>query len=166
MSRIKAIAAVALNGVIGNGLKIPWHISEDFKHFKKTTSGAIVVMGRKTWDSLGRRPLPNRENVVITSNPAAVENARAFASLRECLDAYAADPRTVWICGGASLYKTALPLCEEIILSRVKMCPKGDIFFPDTRALFKKTTTLSKSGKFNVVRYVRKSANISAQKTV
>ena len=166
MSRIKAIAAVALNGVIGNGLKIPWHISEDFKHFKKTTSGGIVVMGRKTWDSLGRRPLPDRENVVITSSPAAVENARAFASLRECLDAYADDPRTVWICGGESLYKAALPLCEEIVLSRVKMRPRGDIFFPDTRALFRKTTTLSKSGKFNVVRYLRKSANISAQKTV
>ena len=67
MSKIGAIVAIAENGVIGNGLEIPWHISEDFKHFKRTTTGGIIVMGRRTWESLGSKPLPNRENVVITS---------------------------------------------------------------------------------------------------
>ena len=152
--KIKAIAAVALNGVIGNGLDIPWHISEDFKHFKKTTLGNIVVMGRKTWQSLGERPLPNRENVVITSSPESVKNARAFASLEECLKAYKDDSRTVWICGGATLYRQALPMCSEILLSRVKFKPRGDVFFPKISADFKKTSTLKKHRLFNVVRYV------------
>ena len=159
--KIKAIAAVALNGVIGNGLDIPWHISEDFKHFKKTTLGNIVVMGRKTWQSLGERPLPNRENVVITSSPGSVKNARAFASLQECLKAYENDGRTIWICGGATLYKQALPLCSEIVLSRVKFRPRGDVFFPKISADFKKTSTLKKHRLFNVVRYVsRNKANL------
>jgi len=69
MSKIRAIAAIAENGVIGDGLSIPWRISDDFKHFKKTTLGGIIVMGRKTWESLGKRPLPGRENVVLTSRP-------------------------------------------------------------------------------------------------
>ena len=64
MSEFKAIVAVAQNGVIGCGMKIPWHISEDFKHFKRTTLGGVVAMGRRTWESLGGRPLPGRENVV------------------------------------------------------------------------------------------------------
>ena len=67
MSEFKAIVAVAQNGVIGCGMKIPWHISEDFKHFKRTTLGGVVAMGRRTWESLGGRPLPGRENVVLTS---------------------------------------------------------------------------------------------------
>ena len=72
MSKIGAIVAIAENGVIGNGLEIPWHISEDFKHFKRTTTGGIIVMGRRTWESLGSKPLPNRENVVITSSPEKI----------------------------------------------------------------------------------------------
>ena len=72
MSKVSAIVAIAENGVIGNGLEIPWHISEDFKHFKRTTTGGIIVMGRRTWESLGSKPLPNRENVVITSCPEKI----------------------------------------------------------------------------------------------
>ena len=159
MKNVKAIAAVALNGVIGNGLLIPWHISEDFKHFKKTTTGGLIVMGRKTWQSLGERPLPNRENVVITSTPDNVRNAKGFTSLQEVFDTYKNDSRTIWICGGANLYSQALPFCEELILSRVKFSPKGDIFFPPINALFKKTSTLSRHKLFNVVKYVSRSKN-------
>ena len=84
--KIRAIAAVSLNGVIGNGLQIPWHIPEDFKHFKKTTLGGIIVMGRKTWESLGAKPLPKRENVVITSTPEKIgAGAKAFKSFEDFL---------------------------------------------------------------------------------
>ena len=152
--KIKAIAAVALNGVIGDGLNIPWHISEDFKHFKKTTTGHVVVMGRKTWQSLGEKPLPGRENAVITSNPSGIVNARAFCSLEECLKAYKGDDRTLWICGGAALYRAALPVCDELILTRVKFSPRGDVFFPKINHLFKKTKTLKRRKLFNVVKYV------------
>ena len=157
MKNVKAIVAVALNGVIGNGLQIPWHISEDFKHFKKTTTGGIIVMGRKTWQSLGERPLPNRENVVITTSPETVKNAKGFSSLQAVFDAYKNDTRTIWICGGANLYKQALPFCDELILSRVKFSPRGDIFFPSINTLFKKTSILSKHKLFNVVKYVARS---------
>lgn len=84
MSEFKAIVAVAQNGVIGCGMKIPWHISEDFKHFKRTTLGGVVAMGRRTWESLGGRPLPGRENVVLTSRGgvfSGAETAKAWKSL-------------------------------------------------------------------------------------
>lgn len=142
MTNFKAIAAVAENGVIGRGLEIPWRISEDFRHFKRTTLGGVLLMGRRTWESLGSRPLPGRENAVITSRFGEVSGARAFASLEEAAAAYDGDPRTVWICGGAALYRAALPLCSELVLSRVKLSPDGDVFFPDFSGLFEERETV------------------------
>lgn len=157
MSEFKAIAAVAENGVIGSGLSIPWHISEDFKHFKKTTLGGIVAMGRRTWESLGCKPLPNRENVVITSRPEEIAGgARAFRSLDELARFYADDPRTLWIIGGAKLYETALDLCSELVISRVKMSPRGDVFFPKFDGKFEASETILSHPQFDVVRYVRR----------
>lgn len=158
MSTLKAIVAVAENGVIGKGLEIPWHISEDFKHFKATTMGGVILMGRKTWDSLGGRPLPNRENAVITSRPEDIEatGVKVFSSLDEAVKAYAADSRTVWVCGGATLYKAALPLCDELIYSRVKMSPEGDVFFPKFDHLFVESEKILEHELFDVIKYVRK----------
>ena len=153
----KAIAAIARNGVICCGLKIPWHISEDFKHFKRTTTGGIIVMGRRTWESLGKRPLPNRENVVITSRPEDVQNgARAFKSLDEFESAFADDSRTVWIIGGAKLYETALPRCEEIVVSKIKASPQGDVFCPDISNTFEEKQILEQYDDFDVVLFKRK----------
>lgn len=152
----RAIAAVAQNGVIGDGLRIPWRIPEEFKHFKSTTMGGIVVMGRRTWESLGGKPLPGRENVVISSTLKSAEGAKVFAGLDGFANAYRADPRNVWICGGESLYKLALPLCSEIVLSVVKMSPKGDVFFPDFSADFEKKAVLLNAEKFDVYLYARK----------
>lgn len=156
MTNFKAIAAVAENGVIGRGLEIPWRISEDFRHFKRTTLGGVLLMGRRTWESLGSRPLPGRENAVITSRSGEVSGARAFASLEEAAAAYDGDPRTVWICGGAALYRAALPLCSELVLSRVKLSPDGDVFFPDFSGLFEERETVLENEFFDVIRYVRK----------
>lgn len=156
MTNFKAIAAVAENGVIGRGLEIPWRISEDFKHFKRTTLGGVLLMGRRTWESLGSRPLPQRENAVITSHPECVANARAFESLEAAAKAYDGDPRTVWICGGAALYRAALPLCSELILSRVKLAPEGDVFFPNFENLFEPSETILENELFDVIRYIRK----------
>ena len=157
MSKIRAIAAIAENGVIGDGLSIPWRISDDFKHFKKTTLGGIIVMGRKTWESLGKRPLPGRENVVLTSRPeTAGDGARVFFSLPELFAAYAKDDRDLWIIGGAALYASSLDFCSEIIVSRVKMSPKGDVFFPKFEDKFVKAETILIHPQFDVVRYVRK----------
>ena len=127
MTNFKAIAAVAENGVIGRGLEIPWRISEDFRHFKRTTLGGVLLMGRRTWESLGSRPLPGRENAVITSRFGEVSGARAFASL-----------------------------CSELVLSRVKLSPDGDVFFPDFSGLFEERETVLENEFFDVIRYVRK----------
>ena len=156
MRNFKAIAAVAENGVIGRGLEIPWRIPEDFRNFKRTTMGGVLLMGRRTWESLGAKPLPGRENAVLTSRPELVKGARAFASLEEAASAYRGDPRTVWICGGAALYKAALPECSELILSRVKMSPQGDVFFPDFADLFEKKEIILENELFDVIRYIRK----------
>lgn len=166
MSKIGAIVAIAENGVIGNGLEIPWHISEDFKHFKRTTTGGIIVMGRRTWESLGSKPLPNRENVVITSSPEKIlqqaqekgvaENVRAFASLDSAINAYKDDQRNLWIIGGAKLYESALDKCDEMLVSHVKMSPKGDIFFPPFQDKFEKSETILTHSEFNVVKYIRR----------
>lgn len=152
----RAIAAVAQNGVIGRGLEIPWHISEDFKHFKRTTLGGVVVFGRLTWESFGFKPLPGRENAVISSTCPRTGGAKFFNTLEEFAAAYKNDPRNIWICGGAGLYKSALGHCSEIILSRVKMSPQGDVFFPDISKDFEERETLLKSEKFDVIRYARK----------
>lgn len=156
MKNFKAIAAVAENGVIGRGLEIPWRIPEDFRHFKRTTMGGVLLMGRRTWESLGAKPLPGRENAVLTSRPELVKGAHAFASLEEAASAYRGDPRTVWICGGAALYKAALPECSELILSRVKMSPQGDVFFPDFADLFEEKEIILENELFDVIRYIRK----------
>ena len=157
MSKIRAIAAIAENGVIGDGLSIPWRISDDFKHFKKTTLGGIIVMGRKTWESLGKRLLPGRENVVLTSRPeTAGDGARVFSSLPELFAAYAKDNRDLWIIGGAALYASSLDFCSEIIVSRRKnVRPKGRLLsqFEDK---FVKAETILNHPQFDVVRYVRK----------
>ncbi len=159
MSNIKAIAAIAENSVIGNGLTIPWHISEDFKHFKKTTSGSIILMGRKTWLSLGEKPLPLRENVILTSNISSIkesENVKAFSSIESVVDFYKNDSRDIWVIGGAKLYESALDYCSEIIVSHIKMSPVGDVFFPEFKDKFKQTETIMTHSQFDVVKYVKK----------
>lgn len=166
MSKIGAIVAIAENGVIGNGLEIPWHISEDFKHFKRTTTGGIIVMGRRTWESLGSNPLPNRENVVITSCPEKIlqqakekgveSSVRAFNSVEVALLQYANDERNLWIIGGAKLYESALDKCEELIVSYVKMSPQGDVFFPPFKDKFEKSEIILTHSEFDVVKYVRR----------
>lgn len=155
MTNFKAIAAVAENGVIGRGLEIPWHISEDFKHFKRTTTGGVIIMGRHTWESFKGRPLPNRENVIVSSQIKEADGAKVFGSLEEVAKAYENDERDVWIIGGAKLYEAALPMCSELILSRVKMRPDGDVFFPPFEKMFEPRETLLKEELFDVVRYVR-----------
>lgn len=159
MGEYFAIAAVAENGVIGSGLHIPWRISDEFKHFKATTMGGVVVMGRRTWESLGGKPLPGRENVVVTSNASGVEGATVVGSLEELRRRFDGDPRKIWICGGAKLYKEALGMCSQLYLSRVKMKPLGDVFFPDFSGRFKLDKILIDHPQFRVEHWVAEGEN-------
>ena len=124
---MKAIAAMSLNRVIGRAGQIPWHIPEDFQWFKKMTSGHVVLMGRKTYESLGK-PLPNRTNVVLTRRGgiAGVTVVHDLADLSE--SRYA--PLEIFVIGGAEIYSQLLPRCTDLYLSVVQREVAGDAFFP------------------------------------
>lgn len=126
---ISVIVAVAENGVIGDKNQLLWHISEDLKHFKAHTSGHPVVMGRKTFESLGR-PLPNRTNVVITRQAdLQIEGCTMAHSLEEALVLFPAEEE-IFIIGGAQIYAQAMPLADRFILTRVHHPYEGDTHFP------------------------------------
>lgn len=127
-----AIAAMSRDRVIGAGGKIPWHIAEDLKFFKRTTLGHVIVMGRKTFESLGK-PLPGRENWVL-SRSASFEGVRVFRNPPEIVPP--GDGREVFVIGGAELYAALLPQCREIFLTLVDMRVDGDTWFPEFEAEF------------------------------
>ena len=153
MKHFKAIAAMSLNRVIGDGNKIPWHLPEDFKWFKQTTLGHVLVMGRKTFESIGR-PLPGRETMVLSRTGWSHPGVRTVASL----DAVAelADERQVFICGGAEIYAQALPLCEELFLTLVKREVTGDAFFPPFEDRFELVEELRDTPEFKILHYRRR----------
>lgn len=128
---ITLIAAVARNGVIGSNNALPWHLPEDLKHFKQLTTGNVVIMGRKTWESLPERfrPLPDRLNVVVTRNADyAAAGATVVHALEDALKVGAG--KTAFIIGGAELYVHALPLALRLELTEIDADIEGDAYFP------------------------------------
>ena len=129
------IAAVAANGVIGRDNRMPWHLPADLRYFKAATLGKPIVMGRKTWDSLGR-PLPGRLNLVVSRQAGlAPAGAETFGSLDAALRRAAAWARgqgvaELMLIGGAQLYAEALPQAERLYLTRIDLAPEGDACFP------------------------------------
>ncbi|WP_295938892.1 dihydrofolate reductase [uncultured Alistipes sp.] len=126
---ISIIVAVAENGVIGDKNTLLWHISEDLKHFKAVTTGHPVIMGRKTFESLGR-PLPNRTNVVVTRQDTEIPGCTVVHSLEEAVALFPADEE-IFIIGGAQIYGQALPLADRFYLTRVFHSYEGDTHFPE-----------------------------------
>lgn len=127
---ISIIVAVAENGVIGGGNSLLWHISEDLQRFKRITTGHPVVMGRKTFESLGR-PLPNRRNVVITrSTEYKPEGVEVVHSLEEALTLFTPDEE-VFITGGGEIYRQALPVTDKLYITIVHRPYEGDTTFPE-----------------------------------
>jgi dihydrofolate reductase len=124
------IAAVARNGVIGHRGGIPWHLPEDFAHFKATTLGHTLVMGRATYDSIGR-PLPGRTTIVLTRDPDWHADGVIVAHDLDTALALAADqPGDVYVAGGAHVYAAAMERADEQILTEVNQAPDGDTFYP------------------------------------
>jgi dihydrofolate reductase len=134
------IAAVAANGTIGLNNRLPWHIPGDLQRFKALTLGHAVVMGRRTFESIGR-PLPGRENIVVTrSTQFAAPGCRVAHSLEEALAA-AGDADQAFVIGGADLYREALPLAERLLLTEIGRDFPGDAFFPVfDRTAFRETS--------------------------
>ena len=155
MKHFKAIAAMSLNRVIGAGNKIPWHLPDDFKWFKAMTTGQIIVMGRKTFESIGR-PLPQRETVVLSRSQFQFPGVRTLSDLSQ-LD-LAKETRQVFICGGAQIYEQTLPLCAELYLTLVKReITGGDAFFPPFEDRFKLAGVIRDCADFKILHYVQKS---------
>ncbi len=151
--KLKAIAAMASNRVIGKEGKLPWHLPEDFRWFKKLTMGHPIVMGRKTCESIGR-PLPGRRNVVVsrqwTTAPEGFELIHSIEALGDLeLEG------DVFVIGGAVLYKELLPECEEFYLSYVFEEYQGDAIFPAFEDQFKLEEVMASYPEFELRRYVR-----------
>lgn len=129
---IALIAAVSENGVIGRDGGIPWHLPEDLQLFKRLTMGHHLIVGRKTFESIGK-PLPGRKMIVLSRQPNySVEGVITAASLQNALEiARKAGEDEVFIAGGAAVYARALPLADRFYLSRVHANVKGDAFFPE-----------------------------------
>lgn len=140
ISEVVLIAAVARNGVIGNENALPWRLKADLQYFKTVTNGHPVLMGRKTWESLGR-PLPGRRNLVITRNPDyRADGAEVYANPDLALQALDGQPR-VFVIGGAEIYRQMLPRATTLLLTEVAAAVQGDAHFPEfDREVFVETS--------------------------
>jgi dihydrofolate reductase len=150
---MKAIAAMSLNRVIGRDGKLPWHLPEDFRWFKQMTTGNVILMGRKTFESFGK-PLPNRVHVVLTRGPEipGVETLRDLKSFDE--SAYA--PKEVWVIGGEEVFRQTLHRCTDIYLTIVPREVEGDVFFPPVEEDFESVGIPFQTADFEVHHYRRR----------
>jgi dihydrofolate reductase len=146
--RFKAIVAMSLNRAIGKNNKLPWHLPEDLKWFKKLTTGHVIIMGRKTWESIGK-PLPNRESIVVTRTE--IPGIRTVKSLDEINPA--ADAREYFVIGGAQLFREALPLCSDLYLTLVKREVEGDVFLDRFEEKFSLFETIQDTPEFSILHY-------------
>ena len=134
--KLSLIVARGLNNVIGAAGQLPWRLKSDLMFFKKVTLGNPIIMGRKTWESLPRRPLPDRENIVMTRDwTYDAPGARVYSSFSPAINAAKAiaardGKAEVFVIGGEAIYKRALPLADRIYLTDVDAAPEGDAFFP------------------------------------
>jgi dihydrofolate reductase len=159
--KLGLIWAQARNGVIGKDGVLPWHLPEDLAHFKRTTLGAPVLMGRKTWDSLPPRfrPLPGRRNIVITRDPAwSAPGADRAATLQEALS-LCGGADTVWVTGGAEIFRLAMPAAHVAVVTEIDADYEGDVHAPALGAGWRETARerhVSQAGiGFSFVTYER-----------
>ena len=150
MNHFKAIAAMSLNRVIGAGGKIPWHLPEDFKWFKQMTAGHVLVMGRKTFESIGR-PLPHRETFVLSRSGFSQSGVTVIHGLEEVQPLLV--EREVFVCGGAQIYAQALPLCSDLFLTLVKRVVEGDAVFPPFEGSFELAEQIRDTPGLKILHY-------------
>jgi dihydrofolate reductase len=151
--QIYAIVAMTPSRVIGNGNTLPWHLPEDLKQFKRRTTGHTILMGRKTFDSIGR-PLPNRRNIVLTRQAikiSGVEVIHALGALRK-----REINGDLFVIGGAEIYRLALPYCHGLYLTRLKREYVGDVHFPAFEDKFEEQKDIFENEDFTVTHWVNK----------
>ncbi|PIR04429.1 MAG: diacylglycerol kinase [Candidatus Magasanikbacteria bacterium CG11_big_fil_rev_8_21_14_0_20_39_34] len=156
---ITLIAAVSENFCIGKNGELPWNIPEDLKHFKRLTEGHVVIMGRKTWESIPEkfRPLPKRKNVVITrqTNYPVPEGVEVFSNLEEALLAFS--QQSVFIIGGEQIYSATIEKADQLEITHIqKTIPDGDAFFPAIDSNLWENVSEETHENFSFVTYKRK----------
>jgi dihydrofolate reductase len=150
---IKAIVAMAENRVIGNAGTIPWHLPEDFKFFKATTMGHAILMGRKTYESIGK-PLPGRENIVLSRTMPETSGVTVLNSLDVLKEP--TDGRDLFVIGGEEIYRLLLPKVQELYVTKVPRVIEGDTRFPEFVAEFDSGTKVLETADFTVWKFLRK----------
>ncbi len=153
--KLSAIVAMTSERVIGKDNDLPWRLPEDLKMFKRTTSGNPIVMGRKTWDSLGKyKPLPNRQNIVITRDKDWTDEGATVIHSPEELPQLELQSQKVYIIGGAQIYALFLPILDELIISFIHQRHEGDTYFPEFGDRFEDYEVLESYEKFEVRKYM------------
>ncbi len=148
-----AIVAMSANRVIGRDGQLPWHLPEDLQFFKRTTMGHAILMGRKTWDSIGR-PLPKRRSIVLSCSLESVPEGVDLIRHPDELDGLAIEG-DLYIIGGATIYQHFLPQCAEVLLTYVYAEVEGDTFLPPFEDDFRLAEVLETHPEFEIRRYVR-----------
>ena len=153
MRNWKAIAAMSENRVIGSNGRLPWNLPEELQWVREATKGKALVMGRKTFEAIGR-PLPGRENIVITRSLKELPGCVVLPSL-DALESYQTD-REIWIFGGAQIYAEALDRIGELYLTVVKGTYEGDTFFPPFEDQFSLDSVIRETPEFTILKYRHK----------
>ena len=148
-----AIVAMTANRVIGNGNALPWHLPEDLKQFKNRTTGHTILMGRKTFDSIGR-PLPNRRNIVLTRQAINISGVEIIHDLDELLELEINGG--LFVIGGAEIYRLTLPYCHGLYLTRLKQEYEGDVYFPAFEDDFETQQDIFENEDFTVTHWMNK----------
>ena len=149
------IAAMAENRVIGRNNAMPWSVKGNLAHFKKMTMGFPCIMGRKTWESLPKKPLPGRLNIIISNSiNENSQDVKTFPSLSSAIE-LCSDYEKIFICGGESVYNQAMPLANKIDLTLIPGQYDGDTYFPEIDDTWKKTETV-KHDDFSIITYIKK----------
>lgn len=147
---MKAIAAMSSNRVIGRGNELPWDIPEELQWFKKNTLDQIILMGRKTFESIGQ-PLPRRISIVLTRSMEVIDGVTVIHKLEELPDPV---DKTIWVIGGSEIYQLTLPYVTDLYLTHIKReIADGDTFFPRFEHLFRPFATIEDNPVYKIVHY-------------
>ncbi|MDR2543535.1 MAG: dihydrofolate reductase [Treponema sp.] len=154
------IAAMAENRIIGNNNSLPWSVKGNLAHFKNKTMGWPCIMGRKTWESLPVKPLPGRLNIIVSNTLEEIsdDNILVFSSLSSAVE-YCASHKKVFICGGESIYRQALPLANKIDLTLIPGFYDGDAYFPKIDSINWEKTDVIDMEKFSIITYIKTNTN-------
>jgi dihydrofolate reductase len=154
MPILQAIAAISQNRAIGKLGKLPWHLPEDYAWFKQKTMGGTVIMGRKTYASIGK-PLPGRQTVVLSRSGKPISGVTICPELHSLAKMLSEMPGPYWVCGGVEIYRQLLRNCDLLYLTRIKRVVDGDAFFPPFEDKFELDQIIHEDKQFSVERWTR-----------